>query len=82
MSADGEIEFVNRRYNGYPLLYLRFCGDERYLICINPTGKKQSVRYKVEDFEIVMSNDDIHIDGEEMELEATSYAIIKLERKE
>lgn len=82
LSADGEIEFVNRRYNGYPLLYLRFCGDERYLICINPTGKKQSVRYKVEDFEIVMSNDDIHIDGEEMELEATSYAIIKLERKE
>lgn len=82
LSADGKIKFVNRRYNGYPLLYERYCGDERYLICINPTDKKQSIFYKIEDFEIIMANDYIHINGEEMELEATSYAIIKLERKD
>lgn len=78
LQAEGEINFVNRKYNGYPLLYERIYGDEKYLICINPTGKKQSVFYEVKDFSVAMSNDEIKIKNNEIELNATSYAILKL----
>lgn len=78
LSANGKIAFVNRKYNGYPLLYERYNENEKYLICINPTDKKQSASYKIDDYKVVMSNDEIHIDNDIIELEATSYAILKI----
>ena len=45
LSADGKIEFLNRRYGGYPLIYKRTAEDSEYIICINPSGKNQEFEY-------------------------------------
>ncbi len=78
LCADGEIEFINRKYNGYPLVYTRTYGDEKYIICINPTDKKQEFDYEFENYEIVMKNDDIIVERDKIILKPISFAIIKL----
>ena len=78
LSNEGDIEFLNRKYNGYPLVYKRSGTDGEYLICINPTDKKQDFAYNLENAEIVMQNDNAAISHSEIVLMPVSYGILKL----
>lgn len=78
LSNNGKIEFLNRKYNGYPLVYKRMGADGEYLICINPTDKKQDFAYDLKGAAVVMQNDSSKISDDEIILMPTSYAILKL----
>ena len=78
LSNEGGVEFLNRKYNGYPLVYKRSGTDGEYIICINPTDKKQDFEYDFAGAEIVMQNDDAVLADNEIVLKPISYAILKL----
>ena len=78
LSADGEITFLNHRYNGYPLVYRRSGNDGSYLICINPTDREQEFSYPVQNAQVVMENNSVQLDVNGIRLAPVSYAIIKL----
>ena len=78
LSNEGDIEFINRKYNGYPLIYKRSGEDGEYLICINPTDKIQEFQYDLKDAKLVMQNDNAVISDRKIILMPVSYAIIKL----
>ena len=75
LSADGEIEFLNRKNNGYPLVYARRSAGEEYLVCINPTEKKQSFSYDYDLYEVVAANDTVAVNENELEIIPFSYII-------
>ncbi len=76
LCADGEIEFINRKCNGYPLIYSRYLHDERYLICINPLSRTE--HYPIGDgWTCVMTNQDIVLENGELTLAPFSYTIFK-----
>ncbi len=77
LSADGDIEFVNRKYSGYPLVYTRSYEYEKYMICINPTDKIQSYSEDME-FEIVLKNDELEYQNGTLNLQPFAFAILKL----
>ncbi len=77
LSAEGSIEFKNRKYGGYPLVYERSCGDEKYIICINPTDK--AMDYDIDaDFGVVYENKELGINGKTIQLKPVSAAILKV----
>ena len=78
LSADGEIEFLNRRYNGYPLIYRRSGSDGNYLICINPTDREQSFSWDLTGAKCLMENGTAKVTDTGICLEPVSYAILKL----
>ena len=78
LSNKGGIEFLNRKYNGYPLIYKRTGDDGEYLVCINPTDKKQDFAYEFKKPVIIMQNDEVKITENEIVLMPVSYAILKL----
>ena len=78
LSAEGTIEFLNRRYNGYPMVYRRSGNDGSYLICINPTDREQSFAYPIATGEILMENGHIQLQQDGLRMSPISYAIIKL----
>ena len=78
LSADGEIEFLNRRYNGYPLVYRRSGKDGSYLVCINPTDRVQEFSCPMPDARVIMENSTAQIRPDGIFLPPVSYAIIKL----
>jgi maltose alpha-D-glucosyltransferase/alpha-amylase len=78
LSADGEIEFLNRRYNGYPLVYRRSGNDGSYLICVNPTDREQNFSYPIQNATVIMENSNAHLHADGIRLAPVSYAIIKL----
>ena len=78
LSNEGDIEFLNRKYNGYPLIYKRTGTDGEYLVCINPTDKKQDFAYNLKGAEVVMQNDNAVITDDEIVLMPISYVILKL----
>ena len=78
LSNEGDVEFLNRKYNGYPLVYKRTGTDGEYLICINPTDKKQDFAYDFENAEIIMQNDNAVVSDDEIVLMPVSYAILKV----
>lgn len=78
LSSRGDIEFLNRNYGGYPLIFERSSGDERYLVCLNPLDKEKDFDFNVINGEIIMQNDNIRITGEKIVLAPVSFAIIKL----
>jgi maltose alpha-D-glucosyltransferase/alpha-amylase len=78
LSAEGEIEFLNRRYNGYPLIYRRSGSDGSYLICINPTDREQEFSYPIQNAQVIMENNRVLLDVNGIRLAPVSYAIIKL----
>ena len=43
LGNEGSIEFLNKKDQHYPLLYLRKSGMEEYLIVINPGGRQASI---------------------------------------
>ena len=77
LCADGDIEFLNRKYNGYPLVYKRASGEDEYIICINPTDKKQEFAFDFNLYSPVIKNDSFISDGKKIELNPTSYVIFK-----
>ncbi len=78
LSADGEIEFLNRRYNGYPLIFRRSGDDGSYLVCINPTDREQSFSCDLEGAQVALENGKARIDAQGICLAPVSYAILKL----
>jgi len=76
LSADGEIEFLNRKYGGYPLVYQRTGKDGTYVICINPTDRPQEFACDLNSAKVVMENDKIAIEETKFTLSPISYAII------
>ena len=78
LSNEGDIEFLNRKYNGYPLIYKRTGTDGEYLVCINPTDKKQDFAYDLKNAEVIMQNDNAIITDDEIVLAPISYVIVKL----
>ena len=78
LCADGQIEFLNRRYNGYPMVYRRSGSDGSYLVCINPTDRTQEFSYPMGEARILMENDAVRISDDGISLPPVSYAIIKL----
>ena len=78
LSAEGTIEFLNRRYHGYPMVYRRSGNDGSYLICINPTDREQSFTYPISSGEILMENGHIQLNKDGLLMSPISYAIIKL----
>ena len=78
LSSQGEIEFINLKYGGYPLVFKRYTADEEFIICINPTDKTDSYEYNFEGFTSVLQNNaDIVLTDSKIELPATSYVILK-----
>lgn len=78
LSACGDVEFLNRRNNGYPLIYSRTGTDGRYLICINPTDREQTFDYGFSGAEVVKENDRAVIEKDRIYLAPVSYAILKM----
>lgn len=79
LCADGEIEFVNRRHNGYPLVYRRWLGSEEYLVCINPLDEPGA--YAVgEGWQAALANQNVRIDNAHVTLEPFGYVILKMAR--
>ena len=78
LSADGEIEFLNLKYGGYPLVFKRFNQTEEFIICINPTDRTDRFEYDFSNFTPVLQNDDgIKLEKNSVELPAVSYVILK-----
>lgn len=76
LCADGEIEFVNRRHNGYPLVYRRWLGSEEYLVCINPLDVLEV--YAVgDDWKTALANQTVRIENGQLTLEPFGYVILK-----
>jgi maltose alpha-D-glucosyltransferase/alpha-amylase len=78
LSAEGEIEFLNRRYNGYPLIYRRSGSDGSYLICINPTDREQTFDWELAGAQILMENSAAQVSDKAIRLAPVSYAILKI----
>ncbi len=79
LCADGEIEFVNRRHNGYPLVYRRWLGSEEYLVCINPLDVLEV--YAVGDgWKTALANQTVRIENGQLTLEPFGYVILKMAR--
>ena len=81
LCANGEIEFLNTKYNGYPLVYKRFSGSDEFIICINPTDKEQTFEYNFASCEIKMKNKDITVTDNGITLPPVSYIIVKTNKK-
>lgn len=76
LCADGEIEFVNRRHNGYPLVYRRWLGSEEYLVCINPLDVPEA--YSVgEGWQTALANQNVRIENGKITLEPFGYVILR-----
>ena len=76
LCADGEIEFVNRRHNGYPLVYRRWLGSEEYLVCINPLDEPEI--YSVgESWQTTTANQNVSIENGQLTLEPFGYVILE-----
>lgn len=76
LCADGEIEFVNRRHNGYPLVYRRWLGRDEFLICINPLDVPEA--YLVgEGWQMALANQDATIEQGQLTLKPFGYVILK-----
>lgn len=79
LCADGEIEFVNHRHNGYPLVYRRWLGSEKYLVCINPLDVLEV--YAVGDgWKTALANQAVRIENGQLTLEPFGYIILKGEQ--
>ena len=78
LSAEGEIEFLNRRYNGYPMIFRRSGEDGSYLVCINPTDRAQSFAWDLEGAQVVLENAACKVTPGEICLEPVSFAILKM----
>ena len=79
LCADGEIEFVNRRHNGYPLVYRRWLGSDEYLVCINPLDVPEV--YAVGDgWKTALANQTVRIENGQLTLEPFGYVILKMAR--
>ena len=75
LCADGEIEFVNRRHNGYPLVYRRWLGSDEFLICINPLDVPEA--YSVgEGWQMALANQNVGIENGQLTLEPFGYVIL------
>ena len=77
LSADGEIEFLNRRYNGYPMIFRRSGCDGSYLVCINPTDQTQRFAWDLDGAQVVLENKTAQVTAGEIRLEPVSFAILK-----
>lgn len=77
LSADGTIEFLNRKDCGYPLIYKRSSSNEEYLICINPSSNNKEFKIKL-CTDVIMQNGNVKISEDGIVLGAASYAILKL----
>lgn len=76
LSARGNIEFLNRRYGGYPLIYRRFTEAEEYIICINPSGKTQEFEYDFSECKPVIHNKDVVLSHDKISMPEASYVIL------
>lgn len=77
LSADGELQFLNRDGQNYPLVYQRSGADGVYLICINPTDCEQSFAFDLRDGKTVV-NAGTQISDMGIRMNPISYAILKL----
>lgn len=76
LCADGKIEFVNRRHNGYPLIYRRWLRNEEFLICINPLDVPAS--YAVGDgWQTRLENQTVRMENGRLPLEPFGYVILQ-----
>ena len=78
LSADGDIQFLNRSGKGYPMVYLRSGNDGKYLICINPTAVEQSFAYPLAGAKVIYENDRATIAESGIQLSPASFAFLKL----
>ena len=78
LSADGDIQFLNRSGKGYPMVYLRSGNDGKYLICINPTAVEQSFAYPLAGAKVIYENDRVAVTESGIQLSPASFAILKL----
>ncbi len=78
LCSDGEVEFLNREGQGYPLVYTRTDGTDTYLICINPTGQTQTFDLKQdEQYELALQNKEVTFDKGIITLPEVSFWIAK-----
>lgn len=77
LSAEGSIKFLNRKHNGYPLIYERSYDNEKYIICINPTDKEMDYDMDIE-FETVFENRKMGYRNKKIILKPISCAILKV----
>ena len=76
LCADGEIEFVNRRHNGYPLVYRRWLGSDEYLVCINPLDVPE-VYADGDGWQTALANQTVRIENGQLTLEPFGYVILR-----
>jgi maltose alpha-D-glucosyltransferase/alpha-amylase len=83
LGADSEIEFINHEDVDYPLAYLRSDADSRFLVAVNPSGKKVGMTLDIPVSEIrpvLTRGAEIRSDAEtaELSMEPFSYVVTKL----
>ena len=77
LSASGEVEFINRKNNGYPLIFIRKSNNDKFIICINPTAVSQSFHHSFNGGRIIMQNDAVTLSDNAIVLPPVSFAIIQ-----
>lgn len=77
LAADGGIEFLNRKYNGYPLVYRRTSNEEEFIIAINPTDKVQEFEFNFERYAAIMHNKDVILKNDRIIMPPVSCSLIK-----
>ena len=78
LSADGDIQFLNRSGKGYPMVYQRSGDDGKYLICINPTAAEQSFAYPLVEASVIYENGHAAVTENGIQLPPASFVILKL----
>lgn len=75
----GEIEFVYAKKDTYPLAYLRYAGDERILVVINPSDREASFPCEFSPQELIYSfGGDVAADGKTFTVPACSAGFYKV----
>ena len=72
------MEFLNRKNQGYPLVYTRTDGKETYLICINPTGAVQQFALQnLYEYQMVLQNKEVVVEQGILTLPEVSFWVAK-----
>lgn len=85
LSADGEVTFLNHKERGYPLVYLRTDGQEKYLVCINPTDKPLTFHLceteqlrDVKGYTTVLESKAVAVEDGILRVSAVGFSILKV----
>ena len=79
LSADGDVEFMNRENRGYPLVIKRSLDGEEIIVAINPTDSVKEYTFREDiSFDVLMENQKSEYKDKKITLKPLSYSIMKI----